>query len=174
MGDDHFELYLSAAAIAARIKELGAEIEKDYAGKRPIFIGILNGAFIFLADLIREVDLDVEMDFFKLSSYGDAKISSGNVQLLKSVDAKLAGRDIIVVEDIVDSGLSMNYIRRQLLTLRPASLRFCTLLYKEEVAKLEFEVDYIGFKIPKHFVIGYGLDYQQLKRNLKDIYKLAE
>jgi hypoxanthine phosphoribosyltransferase len=174
LGGDTFEVYLSKEKIAARIQEMGAQIEKDYAGKKPIMIGILNGAFIFTADLFRSIQtIDIEIDFYKLSSYGDEKISSGKVKLRKPIDADLNGRDVIIVEDVVDSGLSMTYIRNAVLELEPKSLRFCTLLYKSEVAKLDFTIDYIGFDIPKEFVIGYGLDYKQLKRNLPEIYRLT-
>ncbi|MDW8466455.1 MAG: hypoxanthine phosphoribosyltransferase [Chloroherpetonaceae bacterium] len=170
-----FELFISEDAIAQRVAELGKEIERDYAGKTPIFIGILNGAFIFLADLVRAVQaIDVEVDFYKLSSYGNQKISSGQVRNLKLIDAVLEGRDVIVVEDIVDSGLSLSYIRSEILKLRPGSLRFCALFLKEETAQLEFAVDYIGFRIPKQFVVGYGLDIAQKKRNLRAVYKLRE
>lgn len=175
IGSDVFDLYLSESVIAERVQQLGKDIERDYAGKSPIFIGVLNGAFIFFADLVRAVQsIDVEVDFYKLSSYGNRKISSGDVKELKSVDAPLAGRDVIVVEDIVDSGLSLTYIRNEILKLQPSSLRFCALFFKEEVAQLEFKVDYIGFSIPKQFVIGYGLDIAQKKRNLRAVYKLRE
>jgi hypoxanthine phosphoribosyltransferase len=174
IGDQKFDLFISEAEIQNRVRELGKQIEQDYAGKKPIMIGILNGAFIFTADLFRVIQtIDIEIDFYKLSSYGDDKISSGKVHLRKPIDADLTDRDVIIVEDIVDSGLSMTYIRKAVLELHPASLRFCALLYKEDVAKLDFEVEYIGFKIPKQFVIGYGLDYQQIKRNLPCIYKLT-
>lgn len=175
VGDEQFKLLFSELDIQSRIGEMAQQIEKDYAGKRPIFVGVLNGAFIFMADLIRSVKtLDLEIDFYKLSSYGSQKVSAGQVQLLKSVDTKLAGRDVIVVEDIVDSGLSISYIREAILAHGPKSLRFCTLLFKEKMAELDFVIDYVGFRIPKQFVIGYGLDYKQLKRNLPAIYQLAD
>ncbi|PIO48526.1 MAG: hypoxanthine phosphoribosyltransferase [[Chlorobium] sp. 445] len=175
IGSDTFELYLSESVIAERVEQLGKQIEQDYAGKSPIFIGVLNGAFIFMADLVRAVQtIDLEVDFYKLSSYGNRKISSGNVKELKSVDASLAGRDVIVVEDIVDSGISLTYIRNEILKLQPSSLRLCALFFKEEMAQLDFKVDYIGFTIPKQFVIGYGLDLAQKKRNLRAVYKLRE
>jgi hypoxanthine phosphoribosyltransferase len=175
IGDDVFRVFLSEEQLKERLVELGRQIEIDYAGKKPIFIGVLNGGFIFLADLIREVQtIDLEVDFLKLSSYGDEKISSGKVQLLKSINADLKGRDIVIVEDIVDSGLSMTFMRKMMLKLQPASLRFATMLFKEGTSQLDFTIDYIGFKIPKHFVIGYGLDYKQIKRNLKEIYMLTD
>ncbi|MFN3386903.1 MAG: hypoxanthine phosphoribosyltransferase [Candidatus Thermochlorobacter sp.] len=175
IGSDTFELYLSESVIAERVEQLGKQIEQDYAGKSPIFIGVLNGAFIFMADLVRAVQtIDLEVDFYKLSSYGNRKISSGKVKELKAVDASLAGRDVIVVEDIVDSGISLTYIRNEILKLQPSSLRLCALFFKEEMAQLDFKVDYIGFTIPKQFVIGYGLDLAQKKRNLRAVYKLRE
>ncbi len=173
--NETFVVAITEAEIQARIEELGRQIEQDYNGKTPILIGLLNGAFIFMADLCRAITaIDVEIDFYKLSSYGDAKISSGTVKLLKPIDADIKSRDVIVVDDVVDSGLSMNYIRQALLQKEPASLKFCALLFKEDVAELDFKIDYIGFTIPKHFVIGYGLDYKQKKRNLKSIYRLSE
>lgn len=172
---DEFREFIGEAQIQKRVRELGAEIEQDYLGSHPIFIGILNGSFVFLSDLIRAIEaIDLEVDFYKLSSYGNEKISSGQIRLLKSIDANIENRDVLVVEDIVDSGLSVHYIRKEILKHNPKSLRFCTLLLKEEVANLEFELDYVGFRIPKQFVIGYGLDYKQLKRNLKSIYSLNQ
>lgn len=169
-----FEEMFTQAQIQQRVQAMGRQIEQDYSGKKPILVGILNGAFIFLSDLIRAIEnIDLEIDFYKLSSYGNEKISSGKIRLLKSIDANLEGRDVLVVEDIVDSGLSLQFIRNEILSLRPNSLRFCTFLYKENVADLDFEIDYIGYKIPKQFVIGYGLDYKQVKRNLKSIYALV-
>lgn len=173
VGDEKFKLILSQAQIRQRIKEIAQEIEKDYISRQPVFIGVLNGAFIFLADLIREIQqIDLEVDFFKVSSYADSKTSSGQVRLRKSVDATLKDRDVIIVEDIVDTGLSLSYIRNAILELAPRSLRICTLLYKEDVARIDFALDYVGFRVPKQFVIGYGLDYRQIKRNLNGIYSL--
>jgi hypoxanthine phosphoribosyltransferase len=170
---DTFEPFISDEQIRKRIKELAGQINADYAGKTPIFIGVLNGSFIFLADLIREVTVDCEMDFFKLSSYGDAKISSGQVKLLKNLNCEVAGRDIIVVEDIVDSGLSIAFIKNIIEKENPKSLKLVALLLKKSVAKIDFPVDYVGFEIPPDFVIGYGLDYAQKVRNLKSIYRLT-
>jgi hypoxanthine phosphoribosyltransferase len=169
---DTFELMLSERKIKNRIKELAAEINKDYAGKTPVFIGILNGSFIFFADLIREITIECEVDFLKLSSYGDAKISSGNVRLLKDLNCQVTGRDIIIVEDIVDSGLSMQYIRDLTLRQNPTSFRVVTLLYKPASVKSDIQLDYIGFTIEPEFVIGYGLDYAQRERNLRSIYRM--
>jgi hypoxanthine phosphoribosyltransferase len=169
---DTFERMLSERTIKNRIKELAAQINNDYAGKTPVFIGILNGSFIFFADLIREITIDCEVDFLKLSSYGDAKISSGNVRLLKDLNCQVTGRDIIIVEDIVDSGLSMQYIRDLTLRQNPTSFRVVTLLYKPASVKSDIQLDYVGFTIKPEFVIGYGLDYAQRERNLKAIYRM--
>jgi hypoxanthine phosphoribosyltransferase len=173
INSDRFTLYLSEEQIKARVKELAERLNNDYRGKVPIFIGILNGSFIFFADLIREITIDCEVDFLKLSSYGDAKISSGQVRLLKDLNCQVNGRDIIVVEDVVDSGISIDFMKRLVQKEHPASFRVVTLLLKKSVAKVDFPIDYVGFEIPPEFVIGYGLDYAQKVRNLKSIYRLA-
>jgi len=170
---DMFEKFISEEQIRGRIKELAARINADYTGRIPIFIGVLNGAFIFLSDLIREISIDCEIDFFKLSSYGDAKISSGQVKLLKDLDCQVSGRDIIVVEDIVDSGLSIAFTKKIIEKENPKSLKFVSLLLKKGIPKIDFTIDYIGFEIPRDFVIGYGLDYAQKVRNLKSIYRIT-
>ena len=170
---DRFTLYLSEEQIKSRVKELAARINEEYRTKVPIFIGILNGSFIFFADLIREITIDCEVDFLKLSSYGDAKITSGQVRLLKDLNCQVTGRDIIVVEDVVDSGLSIDFMKKIVMKENPASFSVVTLLLKKSVAKVEFPIDYVGFEIPPEFVIGYGLDYAQKVRNLKSIYRIA-
>jgi hypoxanthine phosphoribosyltransferase len=164
--------FISAAKISKRIKELAAKINKDYKNKTPIFIGVLNGSFMFLSDLIREIKVDCEIDFMKLSSYGDSKISSGEVRVLKELNCQIEGRDIIVVEDIIDSGLSMKYMNSIILQQKPKSLKIASLLFKKGVSNLDFKIDYIGFKIENEFVVGYGLDFSQKYRNLKGIYVL--
>jgi len=169
-----FKVLLSEEEIQRRIGELGEEISRDYEGKIPIFVGVLNGAVLFLADLIRNLKIDCEIDFIKISSYGNARVSSGEITMIKDFSADLHGRDIIVVEDIVDSGLSVNYLKRKINTLKPASLKFVSLLVKKGAAKVELDIDYVGFEIDNKFVIGYGLDYKQIKRNLKDIYQIIE
>jgi hypoxanthine phosphoribosyltransferase len=169
---DRFVPMITERRIKTKIKDLAQRISKDYKGKVPVFIGILNGSFIFFADLIREITVECEIDFLKLSSYGDAKISSGNVKMLKELNCQVEGRDIIIVEDVVDSGLSMEYIMEIIMKQNPASFRIVTLLYKKEAVKSPLHIDYVGFTIPKDFVIGYGLDYAQRMRNLKAIYRL--
>ncbi len=173
---ERFRLYLDEATLQARISALGEQISIDYgeAETPPIFIGVLNGAFMFVADLIRTLSIDCEVDFYKLSSYGSSKVSSGMVTELKHIDAELEGRHVIVVEDIVDTGVTMRYILDRIRELNPASVRSATLLRKPDAAKVTVKVDYVGFEIDNLFVIGYGLDYGQLARNLRAIYILDE
>lgn len=171
---ERFHLYIDRTAIRERVREIAAQISDDYADVVPIFIGVLNGSFIFLADLMREVTIECEVDFWKLSSYGAKKVSSGEVRELKKVDADLHGRHVIVVEDIVDTGLSIEYVVERIRDYGPASLRVVTLLHKEEATESDLELDYVGFRIQNRFVIGYGLDYGQLARNLPEIYILPE
>jgi hypoxanthine phosphoribosyltransferase len=171
---ERFKILISEEEIDARVRELGARIGADYADveQPPILIGVLNGAFMFLADLMRAIPGDSEVDFYKLSSYGESKVSSGAVTELKEVDAALEGRHVIVVEDIVDTGLSMDYVLKKIAAQKPASLKAATLLRKPDAAKVDVEVDYVAFEIENEFVIGYGLDYGQLARNLRAIYVL--
>jgi len=171
---DRFRLYLDSDRIRQRIAEIGRQISDEYEGKTPILISVLNGAFMFTADLMRTIDIDCEVDFIKLSSYGDEKVSSGQVRELKSVDANLDGRDVIVVEDIVDTGLSMQFMMNRLDDYNPKSVRVATLLHKPASTEPDLRLDYVGFEIPDLFVIGYGLDYGQIARNLPDIYILDE
>lgn len=169
-----FRVLISEAEIQGRVRELGKEISRDYEGRIPIFIGVLNGAVIFLADLIRVLEIDCEIDFIKISSYGDARVSSGEITMIKDFSADLYNRDIIVVEDIVDSGLSVSYLKRRINSMKPASLKFVSLLVKKGAARVALDIDYVGFEIENKFVIGYGLDFKQIKRNLKDIYQIVE
>lgn len=171
---ESFRLFITRDQIQQRIAEIGEQLDKDYEGKKPIFIGVLNGSFIFLADLMRHVSIPCEVDFFKLSSYGDEKVSSGKVRKLKDLDAEIEGRHVILVEDIVDTGLSMSYILKQVKESRPASVRIVTLLHKPGAAKYDVSLDYIAFEIPTLFVLGYGLDYAQEGRNLAQIYVLDD
>lgn len=171
---ERFRRYLSADRIQDRVAEMGRTISRDYADTTPILVSVLNGAFMYTADLMRALDTDCEIDFIKLSSYGDEKVSSGEVHELKSVDADLEGRDVLIVEDIVDTGLSMEFMKGRLREHNPASLRVTTLLHKPKATEPELRLDYVGFRIPDLFVIGYGLDYGQLARNLSDIYILDE
>lgn len=169
-----FNRYLDRAALAARVREIAGEINREYAGRTPILIAVLNGAFMFFSDLLKELTIPCEVDFMKLSSYGDARVSSGNVRELKRIDADVAGRDVIVVEDIVDTGISMAYILERLEALGPASLRTAVLLHKKEATRVDVRLDYVAFTIPNLFVLGYGLDYGQLGRNLPELYLLDD
>ena len=161
----------SEQTIETRVKQLAAEINADFAGKAPILIGVLNGSFIFMADLVREISIECEVDFIKISSY-EGTSSQGTVHLLKDISADITGRDIIIVEDIVDSGLTMNFLMSRLEGAGPTTISVATLLFKKEVARLTFELDYVGFTISKDYVVGYGLDFDQKMRNLKGIYRL--
>lgn len=172
--DLKFRVLISQDQIQNRIKELADEISKDFRGKVPILVGVLNGAILFLADLIRQLSIESEIDFIKISSYGDKRVSSGEITMIKDFSADLNGRDVIVVEDIVDSGLSIQYLRRRILNMKPATLKFVSLVVKTGVAKVDLTIDYTGFEVENKFVIGYGLDYKQQKRNLNAIYQLVD
>lgn len=172
IGNDEFVLLLSEEQIQNRIKELASQISSEYKSTVPVFIGVLNGSFLFMSDLIRYLSINCEIDFFKLSSYGDAKISSGNVILLKELNCEVNDRDIIIVEDIVDTGLSIKYIEELFAEKSPNSMKVVSLLVKPGSLKYDVKIDYIGFKIPDKFVIGYGLDHAQKYRNLRGIYAL--
>jgi hypoxanthine phosphoribosyltransferase len=174
IGNDVFVPYLTEEKIQERIKEIADEINSEYAGRTPVFIGVLNGAFMFLSDLIRNIKVECEVDFFKLSSYGDEKISAGKVTLIKELNCDVNGRDLIIVEDIVDSGLSIKFIEELIGTHTPASMRVVSLLVKPKSLKYNVKIDYIGFNIPSEFVVGYGLDYAQKFRNLRSIYILDD
>lgn len=174
VGNEKFVPFLTEKKIQKRIDELGAEISAEYKTKLPIFIGVLNGSFMFMSDLLKRIDINCEVDFFKLSSYGDEKISSGKVKLLKELNADVTDRHLIIVEDIVDSGLSIKFIEEIFRDHNPASMKVVSLLSKPESIKYDVKIDYIGFEIPNKFVIGYGLDYAQKYRNLKSIFVLSE
>lgn len=169
-----FKIYLTEEELNERVAELGRELSEQYEGKNPIFIGVLNGAYIFLSDLMRHVEIPCEVDFLKLSSYGDEKVSSGQVTDLKDIDADIEGRNVVLVEDIVDTGLSMKYIVDKLQKKNPDSIATVTLLHKTEATHHDVQLDYVGFRIPTLFVLGYGLDYAQEGRNLAQIYILDE
>ncbi len=158
---------ISAETIAARIKELGAQITRDYAGHELVLVGVLKGSFLFLADLARAIDsTHVRVDFLGVQSYGDETSSSGVVEITFDLKKPIEGKDVLVVEDIVDTGLTMDYIKKNLATRNPASVKLCSLLHKPARQKVQVEIDYLGFTIEDLFVVGYGLDYQQRYRNL--------
>jgi len=167
---NNYEVLIGREEIQAKVKELGQQISKDYADKCPILIGVLNGSFIFCSDLIREITIDCEVDFIKISSYGEAMETSGEVKLLKDINAHVIDRHVLVVEDIVDSGYSVQYLRSKISSANPKSLKFVSLLVKEEGKKTAYTIDYTGFKVPNRFVVGYGMDYAQKYRNLPEIY----
>jgi hypoxanthine phosphoribosyltransferase len=160
---------ISEDDLQARILALGAEITSDYAGRAPLLIGVLKGAFMFMSDLSRAIDLPVEFDFMAVSSYGNSTRSSGVVRIVKDLDIDLADRDVIIVEDIIDSGLTLNYLRRNLLARNPASLQVCALLVRENHRVDEAILRYEGFRVPSDFLVGYGLDVNERFRNLRDI-----
>lgn len=171
--DDYtFEELISEEELSNRVKELGEQISKDYAGKIPVIIGVLNGSFLFMADLVRNLNIDFEVDFLKISSYGNETKSSGTVRLVKDISADITGRDLIVVEDIVDTGLSVEFLYNRLNEAKPSSIRFVTCLKKPSKVNIDDLVNYIGFNISDSFVIGYGLDYAQKFRGLSSIYNL--
>ena len=157
---------VSEEQLQNRIRELGKEISADYEGRAPLLVGVLKGAFVFMADLARAIDLPVEFDFMAVASYGAATKSSGVVRIVKDLDADLTNRDVLVVEDIVDSGLTLAYLKRNLIARNPASLEVCALLVKEGLQRDDLDLKYVGFRIPPDFVVGYGLDADQRYRNL--------
>jgi hypoxanthine phosphoribosyltransferase len=159
-------IVVSAEQIQTRVAELGAQITADYAGRTPLLVAVLKGAFVFMADLSRAISLPVEFDFMAVSSYGSATKSSGVVRIVKDLDIDLSDRHVIIVEDIIDSGLTLQYLRKNLEARNPASVAVCALLLREGLQKQNLDLAYVGFKIPPDFVIGYGLDVAERYRNL--------
>lgn len=166
MMNDIKEILIDKEQLAERVRELGEEISADYKGKEIIMIGVLRGAVIFMADLARSISVPVALDFMAVSSYGASTNSSGVVRILKDLDEELAGKHVLIVEDIIDSGLTLNYLVDNLKSRHPASVKLCTLLNKPSRRKATVHVDYNGFTIPDYFVVGYGLDYAEKYRNL--------
>jgi len=160
------QVLLSTEDIRARTAEVGAEITRDYAGQDLLLIGVLKGAFVFMADLSRHIQLPLEFDFMAVSSYGAATQTSGVVRILKDLDHEIEGRSVLLVEDIVDSGLTLSYLLKNLRTRRPASLEVCALMQKRDVQQVPLDIKYRLFEIPPVFVVGYGLDYSERFRNL--------
>ena len=171
--DKSFEPYLTADVIRNRIKEIAGSLNKDYAGKRPVVIAILNGSFIFAADLFKELSIEVEVCFIKLASYKGTR-STGQVITAIGLDTDIFGRDVIIIEDIVDTGKTLSEFLPQLEHQQPSSMKIVALLHKPEATVFPIPIDYLGFAIPNEFVVGYGLDYDGLGRNIPEIYKLAE
>ena len=170
--DKTFEVSMTEAQIKARVKELAQEISRDMEGKNPLLLPVLNGAFIFAADLMREMTIPCEVSFVKLASY-QGTTSTGTIHEVLGINENLAGRHIIIVEDIVESGLTIKRMVEQLGTRGPASVSICTLFFKPERLKEDLHLDYVAFKIPNDFILGYGLDYDQQARGLKDLYTLV-
>ncbi len=166
MKNDIQEVLLTEEMLAAKVAELGAQITRDYADKEILAIGILKGAVIFMADLIRAIDRPVEIDFMAVSSYGDQTDSSGVVRILKDLDKSIEGKHVLIIEDIIDSGQTLSYLIKNLSDRKPASIQLCTLMNKPERRKVDLPVKYVGFEIPNEFVVGYGLDYAEKYRNL--------
>jgi len=166
MHKDLEKLLFDEAALAERIRELGQEITKDFAGKNPILIAVLKGSFMFMADLVRAIDMPCQLEFLGVSSYGDQTTSTGAVKITRDLEVDIEGRDVIIVEDILDSGLTLSYLKGYLQGRKPASIAICTLLDKPERRKAEVFPDYTGFQIPDAFVVGYGLDFAEKYRNL--------
>lgn len=167
------DIVVSEEDIARRVGELGAQITSDYAGRPPLLVGVLKGAFVFMSDLARAIDLPVEFDFMAIASYGSSTRTSGVVRIVKDLETDLAGRHVLVVEDIVDSGLTLAFLLRNLLARHPASLAVCALLAKHTVPEAP-ELAYVGFRIPSDFVVGYGLDVAERFRNLGCIRRYKE
>ncbi len=170
MSGDHAseigDVLVEAADLRRRVVELGGEITRDYAGRDLLLVGVLKGAMFFLSDLMREIGIPCEVDFMAVASYGSATDSSGVVRILKDLDSPIEGRDVLIVEDIVDSGLTLQYLLRSLGARNPASLEVCALLTKPQRRKVDLPTRYVGFEIPDRFVVGYGLDYAERHRNL--------
>ena len=166
MQRDIQEVMFTSEVLQAKVKELGAAISRDYKGKELLMIGVLRGAVIFMADLARAIDIPLALDFMAVSSYGASTSTSGVVRILKDLDEDLEGKHVLVVEDIIDSGLTLNYLLELLKSRNPASVKLCTLLSKPERRRVNVKVDYMGFSIPDAFVVGYGLDYAEKYRNL--------
>ena len=169
---DFARVLLSREEIAEKIKEVAARITEDYNGESVLFVGILKGSIHFYSDLTREIDLPLTMDFMAISSYGAGTTSSGEVKMLKDLDKTINGKNVIIVEDIVDSGNTLSYLKRLLSSRQPKSIKICTLLDKPSRRKVDLVPDYCCFTIPDEFVVGYGLDYDEVYRNEKDIYVL--
>ena len=172
MKNDLQEILYTEEQIAQRVKELGAQISKDYAGKVPLMIGVLKGCFVFFADIARCIDLQCEIRFLIVSSYGFASVTSGTVKIGAELDFEIAGRDVIIIEDILDSGITLSELRKLVEEHNPASLKICALLDKPARRQVPMEVDYVGFVCPDEFLVGYGLDYAERYRNLPFIASL--
>jgi hypoxanthine phosphoribosyltransferase len=164
--DDVSEVLLTEEQVQTRVRALGAQLSVDYAGRSPVLVSVLKGSIVFLADLVRAMDVPLSVDLMEVSSYGSGTETSGQVRILKDLSGPIEGRDVVVVEDIIDTGLTLNYLLRYLTERSPASIRVCCLLDKPARRLAEIEIDYRGFSIPDRFVVGYGLDFNEQYRNL--------
>jgi hypoxanthine phosphoribosyltransferase len=173
VNDDLTEILITEEQIRSRLVELSREIERDYAGKDLLLVGVLKGAVMVMADLARELKLPITMDWMAVSSYGSGTASSGVVRILKDLDTDLSGKTVLIVEDIIDSGLTLSWLLANLRSRGPESIEICALLRKPEAARVEIDVKYVGFDIPNQFVVGYGLDYAEKYRNLRGVGILA-
>jgi hypoxanthine phosphoribosyltransferase len=171
--DKYFVPYMKEETVLARIAEIGKQMDTDYAGKKPLFIAILNGSFMFASDLFKQITIDAEICFIKLASYKGTK-STGQVITAIGLDTDIVDRHVVVIEDIIDTGKTLNEFLPQLHNQHPASLKIATLLHKPEATTYPVQIDYLGFSVPNKFLLGYGLDYDGLGRNLKEIYQLTE
>jgi hypoxanthine phosphoribosyltransferase len=170
--DKYFGAFISAEEIAIAVKKMGKQITADYRDKRPLFLSVLNGAFIFAADLMREIDTDCEITFVKLTSYKGTS-TTGNVQTVLGIDTDLRGRHLVIIEDIVDTGNTLNNFMKELVKNEPASIAIAACFFKPEALEYPIKINYLGFEIPNNFIVGYGLDYDGLGRNLPDVLTLA-
>ena len=169
--DKQFKPYISAEQINEQVKRVAAEINKDYKGKKPLFIAILNGAFMFASDLFKEISIEAEICFIKLASYKGVA-STGQIVTAIGLDVDIVGREVIIIEDIIDTGKTLSHFLPQLKYHHPASLKIAALLHKPDAMIYDIKINYLGFKVPNNFLIGYGLDYDGLGRNIKEIYQL--
>ncbi len=160
--------------VKEKVAELAAQVQRDYADRTPLLIGVLKGSFVFLADLVRALDMPLEVEFIRLSSYGAAKESTGEVKVIQNLNSSVEGRDVLVIEDIEDTGLSLSFLLNTLRDQKPSSVRLCALLDKPSRRKTPVEIDYLGFTVPDRFIVGYGIDFNEQYRNLPDICYLEE
>ncbi len=170
---DSLKQLVSKEEIANRVEELGKQISKDYEGKDLVLIGILKGAFIFMADLVRHISIPIQMDFVRLSSYGNFMESTGEVRITKDIELNIEGKDVLVVEDIVDTGLTLQYLEDVLNLHKPSSIKICCLIDKKERRQVPVDVDYVGFNIERGFLVGYGIDFEENYRQLPGIFKIT-
>src|SRR5215203_470147 len=169
MMPDVKEVLITSQEIDDKVREIGARITVDYKGEKPLLIGILRGAVVIMSDLMRNIDLQCELDFMDISSYATGTSSSGGVRILKDLEEDITGRHVLIVEDIIDTGLTLSYLLRSLQARKPASLEVCALLTKPSRRRVELDIKYLGFEVPDEFVVGYGLDFAGAYRNLPDI-----